>query len=525
MARKPRPGLLLAMDAGTSGARAAAFDLDGRRLLEARRSYPTRAPREGWAEQDGGAWRSAAIGALADLVARLEAGGIGRAVDVRAIGLTGQCPSVVLVDRDGRPVSAGLIYRDNRAAGEAQAIRERFGEREIHARTGHLPSGFHIAPKLLWLRAHEPAAFERAALALQPRDLVALELTGEAATDGTHAAATLVYDLRRGDWDEGLLDEFGLPASLFPTIQPSSAVVGGLRARVAGRVGLAAGLPVVLGGADSQACALGAGVIAPGPVSEMAGSSTCLNAAVPAPLEVLAVTHYPHVISGPYTTETGLNTTGAAVAWLAGLLYAGRAGRVGRPSGFDYARLDAEAGAVRPGADGVIALAVLGDGERTDPDVRGAFAGLSLRHDRAALARAVLEGVAFAIDDQLDLLRTGGAPVTELRVSGGDTRLASWTRIKADILGIPVRAVPGDAAATGVAMLAGLGAGLYRDPDEAIERCVRLEPPVEPDLATRAAYAEARAAYRAVANAGAVRRRPTGQSIDSSVLDSGRPGG
>ena len=245
----------------------------------------------------------------------------------------------------------------------------------------------------------------------------------------------------------------------------------------------------------------------------MAGSSTCLNAAVPAPLDVLAVTHYPHVIPGPYTTETGINTTGAAVAWLAGLLYGGRSGR---PSEADYARLDAEAGVVPPGADGVVALPVLGDGERTDPDVRGAFAGLSLRHDRAALARAVLEGVAFAIDDQLDLLRSGGAPVTELRVSGGDTRLASWTRIKADVLGIPVRTVPGDAAVTGVAMLAGLGAGVYRDPAEAIERCVRLEPAVEPDPATPAAWRRmpvppVAGRWRA---SGAVRRSP------AAVLDS-----
>ncbi|MGZ8502631.1 MAG: FGGY-family carbohydrate kinase, partial [Candidatus Limnocylindrales bacterium] len=186
------------------------------------------------------------------------------------------------------------------------------------------------------------------------------------------------------------------------------------------------------------------------------------------------------------------------------------------PSAADYARLDAEAGRVRPGADGVVGLPVLGDGERTDPDVRGAFAGLSLRHDRAALARAVLEGVAFAIDDQLDLLRSGGAPVTELRVSGGDTRLTSWTRIKADLLGIPVRTVPGDAAVSGVAMLAGLGAGVYRDPAEAIERCVRPEPAVEPDPATRAAYDDARAAYRELARSGAVRRPRSGKPAAST---------
>jgi sugar (pentulose or hexulose) kinase len=509
MARKARPGLLIAVDVGTSGARATAFDLEGRRLPEARRGYPTRSPREGWAEQDGRSWRSAAIGALADLVARLAADGIGRADDVRAIGLTGQCPSVVLVDAGGRPVSAGLIYRDNRAAREAEAILERYGARAIHARTGHVPSGFHVAPKLLWLRAHEPAAFRRAALALQPRDLVGLALTGEVATDGTHAASTLVYDLRRSEWDRRLLGDLDLDPSLFPPVRPSSEVIGGLRPAVARRVGLAAGLPVVLGGADSQACAFGTGVVAPGPVSEMAGSSTCLNAAVPAPLEVLAITHYPHVIPGPFTTETGINTTGAAVAWLAGLLYGGRSGR---PSALDYARLDADAFRVPPGADGVVALPVLGDGERTDPDVRGAFAGLSLRHDRAVLARAVLEGVAFAIADQLDLLRAGGAPVTELRVSGGDTRLVSWTRIKADVVGIPVRTVPGDAAVSGVAMLAGLGAGIYRDPAEAIERCVRLAPPILPNPTTHGTYAEARATYRELASSGAVRRPRPGRT-------------
>ena len=167
-----------------------------------------------------------------------------------------------------------------------------------------------------------------AALALQPRDLVALALTGEVGDR---------RDPRRGDaglrppaaatGTTELLDDLELDPALFPPIGRSDGIVGELRPSVAARVGLAAGVPVVLGGADSQACALGAGVVAPGPVSEMAGSSTCLNAAVPEPLDVLAVTHYPHVIPGPYTTETGINTTGAAVAWLAGLLYGGRSGR------------------------------------------------------------------------------------------------------------------------------------------------------------------------------------------------------
>lgn len=491
--------VLVAIDVGTSGARAAAFDLDGNRQLEVRRGYPTASPAVGWAEQDPRAWRSAALAALRALVRELGSG-----QPVRAIGLTGQCPSVCLVDAREAPIGPGLIYRDNRAAVEAASIRERFGDDAIHTRTGHLPAAFHIAPKLMWLRTHEAELFARARWALQPRDLVAHALTGETATDGTHAAATLVFDIRRRAWATDLQEALDLPTELFPPLRPSAAPIGGLATSVARRVGLPAGLPVIIGGADSQACALGTGVVAPGPVSEMAGSSTCLNASVPQPLKVLQVTHFPHVVPGPFTTETGINTTGAAVAWVADLFYAPRGRRAG---GADYARLDREVAGVVPGANGVLALPTLADGERTDPDLRAALTGLSLRHDRAVVARAVLEGVAFAIRDQLKLLTGVGAQANELRVSGGDTRLTTWNRIKADVIGIPVVTVPGDAAVTGVAMLAGLGAGIYRDVDDAIARCVRLSAPIEPDAATRAQYDDRFAAWRELAASTVARRQ------------------
>jgi sugar (pentulose or hexulose) kinase len=407
------------------------------------------------------------------------------------------------VDARGTPLGAGLIYRDNRATAEAARIRDRAGARAIHDRTGHLPAAFHVGPKLMWLRANRPDLFDRARWALQPRDLVGRVLTGETGTDGSHAAATLAFDIHRRAWADDLLDGMGLPAQLFPPVLPSSAVLGRLAAGIARRVGLPADLPVVVGGADSQACALGAGVVSPGPVSEMAGTSTCLNAAVPEPLAALQVTHYPHVVNGPLTTETGINTTGAAVTWVADLLYAPRGRRAG---GADYERLDREVAEVEPGADGVLALPVLADGERTDPDLRAALTGLSMRHDRGVVARAVLEGVAFAIRDQLALLTAAGRPVTELRVSGGDARLSTWNRIKADVIGIPVVTVPGDAAVTGVAMLAGLGAGIYRDLDDAIRRCVQLGPAIEPDPAARDRYAEGFAAWRRLAAADVARR-------------------
>ena len=493
-----QPGdVLLAVDVGTSGARAAAFDLDGHRLLETRHPYPIVTPQPGWAEQDAGQWRAAALSALGGAIRAL-----GPRVQVRGISLTGQCPSVVPIDASGAPLGPGLMYRDNRATTEAAEFRERFGEAEIHRRTGHLPAAFHIGPKVLWLRRHRPDVFARTARFLQPRDLALLALTGEMATDGTHAAATLLFDLRGRRWDAALFGALDLDPGLFPPVHESSKVVGELRPSLVRRFALGRTVPVVLGGADSQACALGAGVVAPGPVSEMAGSSTCLNAAVPEPLDELLVTHYTHVVPGPFTTETGINTTGAAIEWLAGLLYGGRAVRA---RGVDYLRLDAEAAAVEPGADGVLALPVLGDGERTDPDLQAAFTGLSQRHGRAVMARAMLEGTVFTMRRQLELLRRAGTPVNELRVSGGDTRLAAWNRIKADVLGVPVVRVPGDAASTGVAMLAGLGAGVYRDLDEAIARCVQLHDRIEPDARTAATYEAAYVAHCRLSDAAVAR--------------------
>ena len=233
----------------------------------------------------------------------------------------------------------------------------------------------------------------------------------------------------------------------------------------------------------------------------MAGSSSCLNAAVPAPLDCLDITHFPHVVPGVYCTETGINTTGAAVAWLAGLLYGDRQGRV---SARDYARLGVEAAAVPAGANGVVALPVLGDGDRRDSTIRAAFVGLSARHTRGVIARAMLEAVAFAIREQLETLRRF-TPVTELRVSGGSARIEGWSQIKADVIGVPVETIPVDAASRGAAMLAGLGVGVYRSVDDAIERCVNRGPMKAPDDTSHDAYGPTYDRYRELAASRVVR--------------------
>lgn len=473
--------VLVAIDVGTSGARASAFDTAGLPVLEVRRTYPTFLPAEGWAEQDARRWQSAALSALGALSRSL-----GRRCRVRAVAVTGQCPSVVPLDDRDMPLRPGIIYRDNRATAEAAWMREKFGADTLHRLTGHVPAAFHVAAKILWLRAHEPEIFAAARRFVQPTDYVALGLTGNATTDWSMAAATALLDLRARRWAADLIDRMGLDTATFPSIVPSWSIAGEIRPALAHRLGLPDGVPVVAGAGDSIACALGAGVTQAGPVSEMAGSSSCFNSVISEPLADHDVTHYPSVVADHgYVTEVGINTTGEALDWLAQIFYTGSARRARRD---DYARIERAAAAAEPGAAGLLFAPVLGDGERDDPALRGAMTGLSLRHGRGALARATMEGVACGIRARLTTLGRASTPATELRVSGGGAGMQVWNQIKADVTGIPVVHVAGDSTAAGAAMLAGLGAGIYHDPAEAVAQGYRPGGRAEPDPANRALY-------------------------------------
>ena len=505
----PAAEVLVAVDVGTSGARASAFEVSGAPGPEVRRSYPTFLPAEGWAEQDAGRWRSAALSALGGLVRAL-----GPRDRVRAVAVTGQCPSVVPLDRRDRPLRAGLIYRDNRATAEADRLRERFGDRKLHELTGHVPAAFHVAAKIAWLRAHEPDVFAATRRYVQPTDYVALALTGEATTDWSMAAATALLDQRARRWAPDLLASLDLDQSAFPAVVPSWSVAGEIRPAVARRLGLPDGVPVVAGAGDSIACALGAGVTAvtgTGPVSEMAGSSSCFNSVVAEPLPDLDVTHYPSITSRDgYVTEVGINTTGEALDWLATLFYAGSGPGSRAPRASDYARLEKAAAAAPPGAGGLVFAPVLGDGERDDPALRGTATGLSLRHGRAAWARATMEGVAFGMRALLEVLGRDREPAAELRVSGQAAGLSTWNQIKADVLGVPVLHVPGDATAAGVAMLAGIGAGVYSGPGEAVAAACHPAEPVLPAPASAERYDAIYQRYRAVLASDLARVRTPG---------------
>jgi sugar (pentulose or hexulose) kinase len=466
--------VFVAIDAGTTGARACAVSLEGRVVHEVRRPYPLAAPRPGWAEQDPVDWRERALEGLAELTRAL-----GPGTRIEGIGLTGQCPTVAPMSAAVEPVGPGMLYRDNRATAEAAQMRAWIGEAEMHARTGHLADAFHIGPKILWLRAHEPAVFAAAEKFMQPRDIVLHALTGICATDQTHANATVLYDLRARDWAGVLLDACSLEASIFPGVLAPWTQAGEVTATVARRTGVPAGCPVVIGAADSQCAAFGSGVTAPGPVSEMAGSSSCLNSVVVAPLTDRRVTHYSHVIPDVFSTELGLNTTGGAVQWAIGRLGFDGYAAVERAAGSVHERLrDGSAGDPLEAAP--VFLPYLGDGERDDVRLRAAFVGLSDRHGREELAYAVLEGVAFGVAETVAILVAAGSPCEDLRVAGGGARLSSLGAIKADALGVPVAHLDADTSPIGVALLAASAAGREREAQAAIRdglaRAARFEP-------------------------------------------------
>lgn len=495
--------LFAAVDAGTTGARAAVVDLEGNRLAEVRRPYPTTMPRTGWAEQDAASWAERSVEALAGLPDELRR-------RVAAIGLTGQSPSVAPVGPDGVPTGPGMIYRDNRAVVEAKELRDALGAEHMHRLTGHVPEAFHVGPKVLWFRRHHSEDFRRTRWFLQPRDLVLLRLSGIARTDRSHANCTLFYDLEGDCWSEEVFAAVDLDPAVFPDVLPSASVAAELPASAADETGLPAGIPIVIGAGDSQCVAFGTGVVAKGPISEMSGSSSCINSAVPTPRRDRRITHFHHVVDGWYTTELGLNTTGAAVQWavttlgfdsfedLAAAAAQGRGRLLGRSqsAGPAIGALDAAP----------VFLPYLGDGERDDPDVRAAFLGLSDRHDRADVAYAVLEGVAAGVAGVVDILRRAGSPLAELRVSGGGARLAVLGQVKADLLGAPVVHFQADASAVGAALLAAGAAGYADEAAAAVAGLVAGADRFEPDPALHAAVAERRAWIERVRRAGAVHR-------------------
>jgi xylulokinase len=461
------------LDVGTSGVKGLALDADGGVVAAADASYPLSMPRPGWAEQDPEDWWRAAEAVLARL--RAAAG------PPQGIGLSGQMHGLVVLDSDDRVLRPAIIWNDQRTAAECSEIEATLGLARLTALTGNRALTSFTAPKLLWLRRHEPDVFARIARITLPKDYVRLRLCGEHATDVADASGTLLLDVAERRWSEEMLDALAFEPEWLPRVLESSEVSGAT----------ADGVPVAAGAGDQAAGALGVGVDRPGPVSVVLGTSGVVFAALEryAADPQVRVQTFCHAIPGMWHAMGVMLSAAGSLSWLQAIL------------GADYDLLTAEASAWAPTTEGLTFLPYLA-GERTphdDPDARGAYAGLSLRHDRGALVRALLEGVAFGLRDSLDLIEElGGRPALG-RVSGGGARSEEWLRIVASVLELPLeRVAVEDAAAFGAALLGGVAGGVWPDVPAAVAATVRPRATIEPVPDWIEPYREGRERFRAL---------------------------
>jgi xylulokinase len=440
---------LVGLDVGTTGVKALAVSPRGEVLAQAEESYPLSTPRPGWAEQDPEDWWRASERALGRL-----------GVEPAGLGFSGQMHGLVALDAADRVLRPAILWNDQRTAAECVEIEDLVGFERLVALTGNRALTGFTAPKLLWLRRHEPDVYGRIARVLLPKDYVRLRLTGRRAIDVADASGTLLFDVANRRWSEEVLDALELPADWLPSASESTEVAGA---------------------GDQAAGALGVGVAGPGPVSVVLGTSGVVLAATgeyrPEPQARLHT--FCHAVPGTWHSMGVMLSAAGSLHWLQSVL------------GGTFDELTAEAHGWPPGAGGVLFAPYL-SGERTphaDPDVRAAFHGLSLEHDRGALARAVLEGVAFGLRDSLDLVRELGIEPQSARVSGGGARSPLWLRIVASVLGLPLeRTAVEEGAAFGAALLGGVAAGIFADAGEAVAACVRVRETIEPDPAWQEAY-------------------------------------
>jgi xylulokinase len=478
---------VIGIDVSTTATKALLVDASGSVVDTASSSYDYDVPRPMWSEQDPHLWWDATITAVTALLASTEV----PASDITGIGLTGQMHGSVLLDENGEVVRPAILWNDQRTEPECEEIRSRVGrDRLIHIAGNDALTGF-TAPKLLWVVNHEPEVWERVSAVLLPKDYVRYRLTGDLALDVAGGSGTILFDLARRTWSSEILESLDLDASLFPPVFEGVDVTGVVSEEAANATGLKAGTPVVAGGGDQSANAVGVGAVEPGIVALSLGTSGVVFATSDGPaIEPHGRLHaFCHAVPDRWHMMGVMLSAAGSLRWL----------RDSLAPGTSFADLDIGAGEVPPGSDGLIFLPYL-TGERTphpDARARGAFVGLTVGHDLRHLTRAVLEGVAFGLRDGLDLMIASGVPEPRaIRASGGGLRSALWRQILADVLDTEIMTVETEeGAAFGAALLASVGAGLYASVEEAVSASVQVVPAAEPS-GDETRYAETHALYK-----------------------------
>jgi xylulokinase len=475
----------IGVDVGTTGAQAVAVDEAGRVLATASSAYPLLTPKPQWTEQDPEAWWRAVREVIA-VVSREVPTSDGA---VCGVGLTGQMHGSVFLDTAGDVIRPALLWNDQRTGKQCAEITERVGQQRLVEITGNPALTGFQAPKVLWLRDEEPEAYRRLAHVLLPKDYIRYRLTGEFATDASDAAGTLLLDLRKRAWSIEVLDALEVPHAWLPTVCESPETAGSVLSDVAADLGLPSGTPVAAGGGDNAAAAIGTAITRDGVVSSSIGTSGVLFAhSDQAVVDPSGRVHaFCHAVPSAYCMLAVTLSAGGSLRWWRDV------------TGMDYASLVEEAVTVPAGSEGLVFLPYL-TGERTphlDPEARGLFLGLTARHTRGHLTRALMEGVLFGLRDGLEIMRGLGVRPTEIRATGGGATSGLWLQLQADVYGTPIhRLEMEEGAAYGAALLGHISAGTFPNVEGATGVVRSLEATTDPDPKAMQVYDSLYEVYR-----------------------------
>ena len=483
-----RKKYLLGLDISTTGAKALLIDFNGKVIATAVSALQLSTPLPLWSEQNPADWWDGIAKSIRSVLDQSGAAG----EEIVAIGLTGQMHGLVLLNASGEVLRPAILWNDQRTAQECDEIRECIGKERLIRITGNDALTGFTAPKLLWVHNHEPQLWSQITHILLPKDYIRYRLTEQFALDRAGGAGTLLFDLSQRSWSHEVVQALDIPESWLPSTFEGPQVTGTVSAEAAAITGLQPDIPVVAGAGDQAAQAVGVGAVEPGIVALTLGTSGVVFATTTSPvIEPQGRLHaFCHAVPDRWHLMGVMLSAAGSLQWYRDTL----------APGIDFASLVDEAVEIPPGADGLFFLPYL-TGERTphpDPSARGAWIGLTVRHQRAHLTRALLEGVAFGIKDILELLQNSGqAEIRQVRISGGGARSTLWRQILADVLQTELITVATtEGAAYGAAILAGVGVGIWENVDEACKRTVEVRDVIEQKPKSAVVYNNAYAHYR-----------------------------
>ncbi len=472
----------IGIDIGTTGTKTVLINENGKCIAGSTIEYPLDTPKQGWAEQDPGFWWDAAVKTIKDVLFKSNVSG----KDIKGIGLSGQMHGSVFLDKNGAVIRPAILWCDQRTEEECEYITGKIGKsRLIELTCNPALTGF-TAPKILWLRNNEPENYEKINKVLLPKDYIRFKLTGEFASEVSDASGTLLFDVSNRKWSKTVIEELELDFDILPECYESYEVSGRISRAVAAETGLAEGIPVVGGGGDQAAGALGNGIVEEGIISATLGTSGVVFAFSEKPeRDPEGRLHtFCHAVPGKWHVMGVMLAAGGSFRWLRDTFCQEEVDSAKKQEVDPYEIMTALAEKTTAGSEGLVFLPYL-SGERTpypDPKARGAFIGLTLRHEKKHIIRSVMEGITFGMNDSLRLIRAMNIKISHIRLSGGGGKSKFWRRMQADIYNTDTASINMDEGpAFGVALLAAVGTGCFRSIEEACKNSIDVINKYKPD--------------------------------------------